>query len=83
MMPGSPYIQTRRPPRPIKKARGRMTPGLLGVRPKGVGVTGAEGRRPAPGAGKRPGPMPASACHRSSRDCVPSCPLARPPGTEI
>jgi len=77
------YIQSRRPPRPTKKARGRVTPGLLGVRPGGFGVTVAEGRRPAPGAGNRPGPSPAFDCPRSSPDCVSSCPLLRPPGAEI
>ncbi len=29
------YIQIRRPPRPTKKARGRVTPGLQGLYPKG------------------------------------------------
>jgi hypothetical protein len=33
----------------------------LGVRPQRVGVTAAEGRRPASSAGNRPGPSPASA----------------------
>jgi hypothetical protein len=60
-----------------------VTPGLLGVRPEGWGVTVAWGTRSAPGAGHRPGPLPASACHRSSRGCVSSCPLLRPPGAAI
>jgi len=70
-------------PRPTKKARGRVTPGLQWLQPEEVGVTVAKGRWPASSAGNRPGPLPASAYHRISRDCVPSCPLLRPPGTEI
>ena len=77
------YNQIRRPPRPTKKARGRVTPGLQGLCPEGFGVTVAEGSRPAPGAENLPGPSPASDYHRSSPDCVSSCPLLRPPGAEI
>ena len=58
-----------------------MTPGLLGIRPQRFSVTVAEGRRPASSAGNRPGPAPAY--YGSSRDCVPSCPLLRPPGAAV
>src|SRR6516164_3073633 len=40
------YIQIRRLPRPTKKARGRVTPGLQGLHPLGSGVSVAEGRWP-------------------------------------
>jgi hypothetical protein len=84
MNPGSPTSRTSgASSRPTKKARGRVTPGLLGIRPKRFGVTVAEGRRPAPSAGSRPGPLRASDYHKSSRDCVPSCPLFRPPVAAI
>jgi hypothetical protein len=60
-----------------------VTPGLQGLYLKRVGVTGAEGTRSTSSAGNRSGPSPASAYHRSSHNCVPSCPLLRPPGAEI
>ncbi len=82
MKPGSPTSRWwfSSAPRRTKKARGRVTPGLLGVRPQRFGVIVAEGRRSASSAGYRPGPLPASAYHRSSRDCVPSCPVRWEPG---
>jgi hypothetical protein len=55
-----------------------VTPGLQGFHPEGSGVTVAEGRQPIPGASNRPGPLPAFAYHRSSRNCVSSCPFLRP-----
>src|SRR5262249_30052058 len=76
---GLSYIRIRRPPGPPKKAGGRVTPGLLGVRPGGFGVPVAEGRRPAPGGGNGPGRSPAPDSPRSLPDCVSSCPLLRPP----
>ena len=70
-------------PRPTKKARGRVTPGLQSHRPKGSGVTVEGGTW---GASRRAGhrrPRGSSTRTTGSYDCLPSCPLLRPPGVQI
>jgi hypothetical protein len=45
------------PPRPTKKARGRMTPGLIRARPEGSGVTSVEDRPRAGRPDDQPEPL--------------------------
>ncbi len=74
MKPGSPTSRaTFTPtPRPTKKARGRVTPGLQGLCPEGSGVTVAEGTRAAPRPAGQRGPLRSSTHNGSWRDWLPS-----------
>jgi hypothetical protein len=56
-----------------------VTPGLESRRPQGSGVTAAEGRRGAQTPAGRRRPCGSSIRTSNSWDCLPSCPLLRPP----
>jgi hypothetical protein len=66
-------------PRPTRKARGRVTPGLESRCPEWPGVTVVGGTRGVTREAGHRYPCGSSRRTRSSYDCLPSCPLLRPP----
>jgi hypothetical protein len=70
-------------PRPTKKARGPVTPGLESRYPYGSGVTVVGGRRGASRPAGHRGPHRSSTRTKTSDNCLPSFPLFCPPGAPI
>jgi hypothetical protein len=66
-----------------KKGQGSRDTWPARASPRRSDVTVAKGRPAARSAGNRPAPSPASDYAKSWYDCVPSCPLVRPPKVEI
>jgi hypothetical protein len=60
-----------------------VTPGLQGRCPERSGVTGVDGRGPAPGPADRPEPLRRCSPNGGFRERLPSCPLLRSPRTGL